>query len=44
MAYYTEEMMRVKGVGGGTDETQIGQLNALLRDCRFSASACTPGR
>jgi uncharacterized protein (DUF885 family) len=35
-AHYTEEMMRVKGVGDGTDETLIGQLsNALLRDCRF---------
>jgi uncharacterized protein (DUF885 family) len=35
-AHYTEEMMRVKGVDGGTDETLIGQLsNALLRDCRF---------
>ena len=35
-AHYTEEMMRVKGVGGGTDEVMIGQLsNALLRDCRF---------
>ncbi|MCL6684330.1 DUF885 domain-containing protein [Sphingomonas alba] len=35
-AHYTEEMMRLKGVGGGTDETLIGQLsNALLRDCRF---------
>jgi uncharacterized protein (DUF885 family) len=35
-AHYTEEMMRVQGVGGGTDETLIGQLsNALLRDCRF---------
>jgi uncharacterized protein (DUF885 family) len=35
-AHYTEEMMRVAGVGGGTDETLIGQLsNALLRDCRF---------
>lgn len=35
-AHYSEEMMRVKGVGGGTDETMIGQLsNALLRDCRF---------
>ena len=35
-AHYTEEMMRVAGVGGGTDETMIGQLsNALLRDCRF---------
>jgi hypothetical protein len=35
-AHYTEEMMRVNGVGGGTDETLIGQLsNALLRDCRF---------
>ena len=38
-AHYTEEMMRVKGVGGGTDETMIGQLsNALLRDCRFLSS------
>jgi len=35
-AHYTEEMMRVKGVGGGGDEVMIGQLsNALLRDCRF---------
>ena len=35
-AHYTEEMMRVKGAGGGTDETLVGQLsNALLRDCRF---------
>ena len=35
-AHYVEEMMRVQGVGGGTDETLIGQLsNALLRDCRF---------
>jgi uncharacterized protein (DUF885 family) len=35
-AHYVEEMMRVEGVGGGTDETLIGQLsNALLRDCRF---------
>jgi hypothetical protein len=35
-AHYGEEMMRVAGVGGGTDETMIGQLsNALLRDCRF---------
>jgi uncharacterized protein (DUF885 family) len=35
-AHYAEEMMRVEGVGGGTDETMIGQLsNALLRDCRF---------
>ena len=35
-AHYTEEMMRVAGVGGGGDETMIGQLsNALLRDCRF---------
>ena len=35
-AHYAEEMMRVKGVGGGTDETLVGQLsNALLRDCRF---------
>jgi len=35
-AHYSEEMMRVEGVGGGTDETLVGQLsNALLRDCRF---------
>ncbi|HEY6662994.1 MAG TPA: DUF885 domain-containing protein [Sphingomicrobium sp.] len=35
-AHYGEEMMRVKGVGGGGDEVMIGQLsNALLRDCRF---------
>ena len=35
-AHYTEELMRVEGVGGGTDETLVGQLsNALLRDCRF---------
>ena len=35
-AHYAEEMMRVQGVGGGTDEVLIGQLsNALLRDCRF---------
>jgi uncharacterized protein (DUF885 family) len=35
-AHYAEEMMRVLGVGGGTDETTVGQLsNALLRDCRF---------
>ena len=35
-AHYSEEMMRVAGVGGGTDETMIGQLsNALLRDCRY---------
>lgn len=35
-AHYTEEMMRQAGVGGGTDETLVGQLsNALLRDCRF---------
>ena len=35
-AHYTEEMMRVAGLGGGTDETLIGQFsNALLRDCRF---------
>ena len=35
-AHYVEEMMRVKGVAGGTDETLVGQLsNALLRDCRF---------
>ncbi|MEO8141078.1 MAG: DUF885 domain-containing protein [Sphingomicrobium sp.] len=38
-AHYTEEMMRVAGVGGGTDETLIGQLsNALLRDCRYLSS------
>jgi hypothetical protein len=35
-AHYTEEMMRVAGLGAGNDETLIGQLsNALLRDCRF---------
>ena len=35
-AHYSEEMMRVEGIGGGTDETLVGQLsNALLRDCRF---------
>ncbi|MEO7504101.1 MAG: DUF885 domain-containing protein [Sphingomicrobium sp.] len=35
-AHYTEEMMRVAGVGGGTDEVMIGQLSdALLRNCRF---------
>jgi len=35
-AHYTEEMMRVAGLGGGTDEVLIGQIsNALLRDCRF---------
>lgn len=38
-AHYTEEMMRVAGVDGGTDETLIGQLsNALLRDCRYLSS------
>ena len=38
-AHYTEEMMRVSGLGGGTDEILIGQLsNALLRDCRFLSS------
>ena len=38
-AHYTEEMMRVSGLGGGTDEIMIGQLsNALLRDCRFLSS------
>lgn len=38
-AHYAEEMMRQAGVGGGTDETMIGQLsNALLRDCRFLSS------
>ena len=38
-AHYTEEMMRVAGVGGGTDETMIGQFsNALLRDCRYLSS------
>ena len=35
-AHYTEEMMRVAGVGGGTDEMMVGQIsNALLRDCRY---------
>ena len=35
-AHYAEEMMRVAGVGGGTDEVLIGQMsNALLRDCRY---------
>jgi uncharacterized protein (DUF885 family) len=35
-AHYTEEMMRVAGLGAGSDEILIGQLsNALLRDCRF---------
>jgi hypothetical protein len=35
-AHYTEEMMRVSGLGDGKDEILIGQLsNALLRDCRF---------
>ncbi|MEO6582237.1 MAG: DUF885 domain-containing protein [Sphingomicrobium sp.] len=45
-AHYSEEMMRVAGVGGGTDETMIGQLsNALLRDCRFlSAIGMHTGR
>jgi uncharacterized protein (DUF885 family) len=45
-AHYGEEMMRVAGVGGGTDETMIGQLsNALLRDCRFlSAIGMHTGR
>ena len=38
-AHYTEEMMRVSGLGGGSDEVMIGQLsNALLRDCRFLSS------
>ena len=38
-AHYSEEMMRVAGVGGGSDETLIGQLsNALLRDCRYLSS------
>ncbi len=38
-AHYSEEMMRVSGLGGGTDEILIGQLsNALLRDCRFLSS------
>lgn len=38
-AHYTEELMRVLGVAGGTDEILIGQLsNALLRDCRFLSS------
>ena len=45
-AHYTEEMMRVAGVGGGGDEVVIGQLsNALLRDCRFlSAIGMHTGR
>ncbi|MEO6255627.1 MAG: DUF885 domain-containing protein, partial [Sphingomicrobium sp.] len=45
-AHYTEEMMRVAGVGGGGDEVLIGQLsNALLRDCRFlSAIGMHTGR
>ena len=45
-AHYTEEMMRVAGVAGGTDEVMIGQLsNALLRDCRFlSAIGLHTGR
>ncbi len=35
-AHYTEEMMRVAGLGAGSDEVMIGQLsNALLRDCRY---------
>ena len=35
-AHYAEEMMRLAGVDGGTDEALIGQLsNALLRNCRF---------
>ncbi len=35
-AHYTEEMMRVAGLGAGSDEILIGQLsNALLRDCRY---------
>ena len=45
-AHYTEEMMRVAGVGGGGDEVLIGQLsNALLRDCRYlSAIGMHTGR
>ncbi|MEO7365629.1 MAG: DUF885 domain-containing protein [Sphingomicrobium sp.] len=45
-AHYGEEMMRVAGVGGGTDEVMIGQLsNALLRNCRFlSAIGMHTGR
>ena len=45
-AHYTEELMRVAGVGGGGDEIVIGQLsNALLRDCRFlSAIGMHTGR
>ncbi len=45
-AHYAEEMMRVAGVGGGTDEVMIGQLsNALLRDCRYlSAIGMHSGR
>ena len=38
-AHYSEEMMRVSGLGGGSDEILIGQLsNALLRDCRYLSS------
>ena len=38
-AHYSEEMMRVKGLGEGSDEILIGQLsNALLRDCRYLSS------
>jgi uncharacterized protein (DUF885 family) len=38
-AHYTEEMMRVSGLGDGKDEILIGQLsNALLRDCRYLSS------
>ena len=45
-AHYTEEMMRVAGYGGGTDEILIGQIsNALRRDCRYlSAIGLHTGR
>ncbi len=45
-AHYSEEMMRVAGVGEGTDENMVGQLsNALLRNCRFlSAIGMHTGR
>jgi uncharacterized protein (DUF885 family) len=45
-AHYGEELMRVAGVGGGTDEVMVGQLsNALLRNCRFlSAIGMHTGR
>ena len=45
-AHYTEEMMRVAGIGEGSDEVLIGQLsNALRRDCRYlSAIGMHTGR